>query len=168
MGFGLNTWDSDSSEHTGWMEKLQNCGQHDTFHSHRGCWIRQREEKAHDQILYQSFLAKEHKTVKNKKELSNLIPLEGINSWWGWSRNCSCAHCTWSRIKQGAQPAEHTVHGQCGNSPTSNMQPARSGFILFYFSQGHAAVKGKELKAWKIQEVKGVVSTFLKFIINRQ
>lgn len=43
MGFGLNTWKSDSSEHTGWMEKLQNCGQHDTFHTHRGCWIKQRE-----------------------------------------------------------------------------------------------------------------------------
>lgn len=41
------------------------------------------------------------------------------------------------------------------------MQPARFGFILGFFSQGHAAVKGKELKAWKIQEVKAPVQYFL-------
>lgn len=33
MSFGLNTRKSDSSEHTGWMEKLQSSGQHDPFHS---------------------------------------------------------------------------------------------------------------------------------------
>lgn len=49
--------------------------------------------------------------------------------------------------------------------PTCSLQ----GLDLFcFFFQGHAAVKGKELKAWKIQEVKGAVLTFLKFIINRR
>lgn len=65
------------------------------------------------------FLAKEHKTRTRRNWATLWTPLEGINSWWGWRRSCACAHSTWSRREQGAQPAEHRVHGQHGHSPTS-------------------------------------------------
>lgn len=125
MSFGLNTRKSDSSEHTGWMEKLQSCGQQRLLNK-----AKRRKSTWSDSLPI--FLAKEHKTRTRRNWATLWTPLEGINSWWGWRRSCACAHSTWSRREQGAQPAEHRVHGQHGRSPTSNMQASRFGFILFF------------------------------------
>lgn len=135
---------------------------------HRGWWIRQREGK--NMIIFSTNLfSKSTKQARTRRSSGTLwTPLEGINSWWGWRRSCAWAHSTWSRREQGAQPAEHRVHGEHGNllHPTCSLQGL--GLFWFCFSQGHAALKGKELKAWEIQEVKGPVSIFLKCRINRR
>lgn len=162
MNLGLNARKPDSSEHAEQMEKLQSYGQHDTLHG--GYWRQQREEKAHDQNRSRSFLAKQHKPSKSKKQQSNLVnPFKGDNFT---VRVKGKRGCLWPQLPRQKRAASATWRAQCcgvcGESEPASVYMDKKEALVdptcrlqgcgVFFFQGHAAAKGKELKVWEFRK----------------
>lgn len=105
---------------------------------------------------------------KNKKELSNLVNPFRRDKFMVRMKEKLCL-CSQHLKQKRAGSTTCRAQSTWTTRALSYIQHAGCKvWVYFVFSQGHAAVKGKEQKAWKIQEVKGPVSMFLKFRFNRR